>query len=265
MVMVMDLVHPRCAGIDVPKRDAKVCVRVAGRGRAGAASKVRTWGSFTSQVLALRGHLISEQVSLVVMDGGIAGRGRVAPGAAPDVLRGGRGLPGGLPVERLPFRCGKPERSGAPGGGGAVLVPVAAQPGPGQPVRQPPSPIPPRCPIRAGVPRERDGVPGDLARVDLAKPEPHRDAGLPSGRRSGSISCGSPNPATKCGSVCSFAFLGPYKYRSSPLAFVPAQGAPRNSAQHAGQFRYAWVCGHRLGSLPVHPADPAGPAGCSPG
>jgi hypothetical protein len=67
-LMVMDLVHPRCAGIDVSKRDAKVCVRVAGRGRAGATSKVTTWGSFTNQVLALREHLISEQVSLVVME-----------------------------------------------------------------------------------------------------------------------------------------------------------------------------------------------------
>jgi transposase len=66
--MVMDLVHPRCAGVDVSRRDAKVCVRVAGRGRAGAASRVTTWGSFTSQVLALREHLISEQVSLVVME-----------------------------------------------------------------------------------------------------------------------------------------------------------------------------------------------------
>ena len=64
----MDLVHPRCAGADVSKRDAKVCVRVAGRGRAGAASKVTTWGSFTNQVLALREHLISEQLSLVVME-----------------------------------------------------------------------------------------------------------------------------------------------------------------------------------------------------
>ncbi len=25
----MDLLHPRCAGLDVSKRDAKVCVRVA--------------------------------------------------------------------------------------------------------------------------------------------------------------------------------------------------------------------------------------------
>ena len=64
----MDLVHPRCAGLDVSKRDAKVCVRVAGAGRAGATETVTTWGSVTSQVLALREHLIAEQVTLVVLE-----------------------------------------------------------------------------------------------------------------------------------------------------------------------------------------------------
>jgi transposase len=64
----MDVVHPRCAGVDVSKRDAKVCVRVAGSGRAKAASTVTTWGSVTNQVLALRDHLIAEAVTLVVME-----------------------------------------------------------------------------------------------------------------------------------------------------------------------------------------------------
>ncbi len=64
----MELIHPRCAGLDVSKRDAKVCVRVAGAGRARATSTVTTWGSVTSQVLALREHLIGEQVTLVVME-----------------------------------------------------------------------------------------------------------------------------------------------------------------------------------------------------
>jgi len=67
-MVVVDLVHPRCAGIDVSKRDAKVCVRVAGAGRAGATSTVTTWGSVTSQVLALRDHLVGEQVTAVVME-----------------------------------------------------------------------------------------------------------------------------------------------------------------------------------------------------
>lgn len=64
----MDLVHPRCAGLDVSKRDAKVCVRIAGTGRAGATSTVTTWGAVTNEVLALREHLIAEQVTLVVME-----------------------------------------------------------------------------------------------------------------------------------------------------------------------------------------------------
>jgi transposase len=64
----MELVHPRCAGLDVSKRDAKVCVRIAGPGRAVAKSTVTTWGAVTRQVLALREHLITEQVTVVVME-----------------------------------------------------------------------------------------------------------------------------------------------------------------------------------------------------
>ena len=40
----MEIVHSRCAGMDVSKRDAKVCVRVAGRGRRKTVETVRTWG-----------------------------------------------------------------------------------------------------------------------------------------------------------------------------------------------------------------------------
>jgi len=64
----VDVVHPRCAGVDVSKRDAKVCVRIAGTGRARAKSTVTTWGAVTNQVLALRDHLIAEAVTLVVME-----------------------------------------------------------------------------------------------------------------------------------------------------------------------------------------------------
>jgi len=67
-VAVVEIVHPRCAGLDVSKRDAKCCVRVAGRGRAGTKSTVSTWGSVTNQVLALREHLIEAAVTLVVME-----------------------------------------------------------------------------------------------------------------------------------------------------------------------------------------------------
>ena len=64
----MDVVHSRCAGIDISKRDAKVCVRIADAGRGKAKSTVTTWGAVTSQVLALRDYLIGERVSLVVME-----------------------------------------------------------------------------------------------------------------------------------------------------------------------------------------------------
>jgi transposase len=66
--MSMDIVHPRCAGLDVSKRDAKVCVRRQEPGKARASSVVTTWSSMTSQILALRDHLIAEGVTLVVME-----------------------------------------------------------------------------------------------------------------------------------------------------------------------------------------------------
>ena len=64
----MEVIHSRCAGMDVSKRDAKVCVRVAGRGRRKTVETVRTWVSTTNAILALREHLIAEQVTLVVME-----------------------------------------------------------------------------------------------------------------------------------------------------------------------------------------------------
>jgi transposase len=64
----MEMIHGRCAGMDVSKRDAKVCIRVAGSGRQKTTETIRTWGSTTPQVLALREQLIFERVSLVVME-----------------------------------------------------------------------------------------------------------------------------------------------------------------------------------------------------
>lgn len=64
----MEVVHRRCAGMDIAKKDAKVCVRVAGAGRRKTTETVSTWGSTTNQVLALREHLLVEQVSCVVME-----------------------------------------------------------------------------------------------------------------------------------------------------------------------------------------------------
>jgi transposase len=64
----MELIHSRCAGMDISKRDAKVCVRVTGGGRRKSVETVSTWASTTNAVLALRDHLLAERVTLVVME-----------------------------------------------------------------------------------------------------------------------------------------------------------------------------------------------------
>jgi transposase len=64
----MEVVHARCAGLDISKRDAKVCVRVAGAGRRKTTETVTSWGSMTSQILALRDHLIEQRVTCAVME-----------------------------------------------------------------------------------------------------------------------------------------------------------------------------------------------------
>lgn len=62
----MNILHPRCAALDVSKKDAKVCVRIV-QGRKPVET-VTTWGSMTNQILALREHLIEQRVTCVVME-----------------------------------------------------------------------------------------------------------------------------------------------------------------------------------------------------
>jgi len=64
----MEVVHARCAGIDISKKDAKVCVRIAGAGRRRTQESVTTWGSTTGRILALRQHLIDAAVTCAVME-----------------------------------------------------------------------------------------------------------------------------------------------------------------------------------------------------
>jgi transposase len=64
----MDIVHYRCAGLDVSKRDVKVCVRTQEPDKARATTKVTTWPALTNQILALRDYLIDQNVTLVVME-----------------------------------------------------------------------------------------------------------------------------------------------------------------------------------------------------
>ncbi len=62
----MNVVHPRCCGMDISKRDAKVCVRVQ-QGQQTSAT-VTTWSSLSSSILQLAEHLRVQRVSLVVME-----------------------------------------------------------------------------------------------------------------------------------------------------------------------------------------------------
>ncbi len=64
----MEVVHARCAGMDIAKSDAKVCVRVAGAGRRKTMETVTTWGAMTASILDLREHLVAEGVTCVVME-----------------------------------------------------------------------------------------------------------------------------------------------------------------------------------------------------
>jgi len=64
----MEVVHVRCAGLDISKKDTKVCVRVAGAVRRKTTETVTTWGSTTVQVLAVRDHLVAERVTCAVME-----------------------------------------------------------------------------------------------------------------------------------------------------------------------------------------------------
>lgn len=64
----MEVTCRRCAGIDVSKRDAKVCVRVQGGGSVRTTTRVSTWSSMMPQILRLREQLVADQVELVVIE-----------------------------------------------------------------------------------------------------------------------------------------------------------------------------------------------------
>jgi transposase len=65
---MVELIHRRCAGIDIGKKSAKVCVRVQGAGSRGNGYQVTDWGSMTREILGLREYLIEQQVSCVMME-----------------------------------------------------------------------------------------------------------------------------------------------------------------------------------------------------
>lgn len=63
----MDVVHERCAGIDISKTDVKVCVRVPGVGKRRR-KEVRTFTTMTKDLLVMRDWLLAERVTVVGME-----------------------------------------------------------------------------------------------------------------------------------------------------------------------------------------------------
>jgi transposase len=64
----VDIVHERAAGLDISKRDAKLCLRLPGPRAGTYTSTVTTWGATTGQILQLRDVLEHEHVTTVVME-----------------------------------------------------------------------------------------------------------------------------------------------------------------------------------------------------
>ena len=63
----MELLHPRCAGLDVAKDELVACVRIPD-GHGGRRQELRTFPTFTSGLEALAAWLAAEQVTQVVME-----------------------------------------------------------------------------------------------------------------------------------------------------------------------------------------------------
>ena len=64
----MEIIHPRCAGIDISKSDAKVCVRILPEGRAKPVVKTTTWQAMTADIIRLGHHLVDQGVDYVILE-----------------------------------------------------------------------------------------------------------------------------------------------------------------------------------------------------
>lgn len=64
----MEVVHARCAGMDISKSDAKVCVRTPSTRAGRYHNEVTTYGATTNEILRLRADLVAAQITLVVME-----------------------------------------------------------------------------------------------------------------------------------------------------------------------------------------------------
>nr|WP_244224140.1 IS110 family transposase [Streptomyces tirandamycinicus] len=64
----MEVIHERCAGIDISKIDVKVCIRVPSGTGTRRRSEVRTFSAVTSSLLAMRDWLLAEGITVVGME-----------------------------------------------------------------------------------------------------------------------------------------------------------------------------------------------------
>ena len=65
----MELLHERCAGLDIGKKDLKACVRIPSpSGKRSRRQEIRTFATTTNALLELRDWLVAEKVTLVVME-----------------------------------------------------------------------------------------------------------------------------------------------------------------------------------------------------
>jgi transposase len=64
----MDVLHDRCAGLDIGKKDLKACVRTPGSTRRSRRQEIRTFATTTNALLELREWLVDQRVTLVVME-----------------------------------------------------------------------------------------------------------------------------------------------------------------------------------------------------
>jgi hypothetical protein len=65
----LDVLHERCAALDIGKKDLKACVRAPSpSGRRSRRQEIRTFATTTTALLALRDWLLAEKVTLVVLE-----------------------------------------------------------------------------------------------------------------------------------------------------------------------------------------------------
>ena len=65
----MDVLHDRCAGLDIGKKNLKACVRTPSpTGRRSRRQEIRTFATTTNALLELRDWLVDRRVTLVVME-----------------------------------------------------------------------------------------------------------------------------------------------------------------------------------------------------